>query len=157
MGTDALTVGLWFAVGLLGVLVGTLQRRGRDYYPANLLLGLACGVNSVFYLALLGGFRGDVDALRRWSLDTRAGLWVNVATLVVLLWALYLIIRANRQAAGGALDMTGQTGPPTAEQVTEAFAVLDRYQGLTARQRGRIARFLAAQGRVLDALHEGEE
>jgi len=177
MVADVLTIGLWFLVALLGVLAGSLQRRGRDYYPANLLLGLACGTNSVFYLALLGGFRGDVGALRQWSLDTRAGLWVNLATILILLWSLYLVVRANRAKPGSALDLAGHAGPPTTEQIDEALAVLERsdHHGVAnAIQRSRMRGWLALMGgraarnaqaeqivetqeRVVEALRRGQE
>jgi hypothetical protein len=129
MGTtlaDLATVGCWLALSLLGVLCGALQRRGRDYYPANLLLGLALGSQGVFYLAFVLVFRGDVAALRAWAAATRAALWIYGGELTLALWALWLVWRVNRGRRGSSADITGHLSPPTPEMVAEAVAIVTR-------------------------------
>lgn len=129
MGTtlaDAAQVGCWVALSVLGVLCGALQRRGRDYYPANLLIGLALGSQGFFYVFFAVLFRADIGALRAWAAATHAALYIYGLEIAVALWANGLVWRVNRGRAGSAADLTGHLGPPTPEMVEEALVVIDR-------------------------------
>ena len=135
---DAAQAGCWPLLTLLGVVAGARQRKGKAYWPAALLMGLALGTQGVFWLALLPLFGGDVAALRAWAAATRAGLWANGAGIALLLWAWWLVERVNRARPGSAIDPAGHLSPPLPEQVEEALHVIaraDRHDLLNREQR----------------------
>lgn len=121
---NLLTALFWVLLTLLGVLVGALQRRGRDYYPANLLMGLAIGTQGVFWVGLLPLFGFSVPALRLWAGQARAGLWANGVGILLLFWALWLVWQTNHARRGSAMDLTGHASPPTPGMVNEAASVI---------------------------------
>lgn len=124
-GAAQLQTSQWLLAGLGGLLVGTLQRRGKDYWPANTLLGLAYGSDKVMFFALTNlAFGGDADAFRAWASAVRLGLYACGGSFLLLAWALWLVVRVNRARAGGSVDLAGHTGPPTEEQAREALFVL---------------------------------
>lgn len=126
-GPDEFQQTQWLLVGLGGILVGTLQRRGKDYWPANALLGLACGAPPVMYLGLSYlAFAGDSEAFRQWAGAVRLGLWAWGACLALLAWALYLVLRVNRAREGSSMDIWGRPRTPSEEQVAEALHVVRR-------------------------------
>lgn len=118
----------WMLGGLGGLLVGTLQKRGKDYWPANTLLGLAYGSDKFMYYAFSElAFHGDVDAFRTWAGHVRLGLWAWGASFLLLTWGLYLVTRVNAAKNGSSMDLWGRPRPPTKEQAYEAAWVLLRY------------------------------
>lgn len=123
---DKFTGLAWLALGFLGLAAGASQRRGRDYYPANLLLGLCVGSPAVFWLFWWAMFRGDLPALRSWASRTHASLWLYAGELAIVCWALWLVWRVNTGRAGSSADLTGHLGPPTPEMVEQALVILDR-------------------------------
>lgn len=159
MGTrlaDLALVGCWLALSLLGLLCGTLQRRGRDYYPANLLVGLALGSQGVFYVFFaFVVFRGDVAALRAWAGASHAALYVYGGEIALVLWAIRLVVRVNRGRRGSAADLTGHLSPPTPEMVAEALAIIqraDRHGLLTS-----VTRNWLEEDRIIRRRRDGNE
>lgn len=143
---DTAQIGFWLFFALAGLLCGLLQRRGKDYFPANAFLGFAVGAQGVFYLAMLAVFGGNVAAMRDWAVATRAALWVYGAAALLVCWAIYLVIRANRAKPGSAMDSAGKAHPPTVDQVEEALATLERadhHNVANALQRSRARGWLA--------------
>lgn len=139
---DRLTGLSWLALGFLGLFAGVWQRRGRDYYPANMLLGLCIGSPGVFWLFWYAYFWGDLDTLRAWSGRTNASLWLYGVEVPMVLWALWLVFRVNTGRAGSAADLTGHLGPPTTEMVEQALVILrrgDRHELLNDVQRKWLA------------------
>lgn len=130
MGTrwaDLALVGCWLALSLLPLVCGAAQRRGRDYYPANLLVGLALGSQGVFYVFFVFVvFRGDVGALRAWAGPSRAALYIYGGEIALVLWAIRLVWRVNRGRRGSSADLSGHLSPPTPEMVAEAVAIVQR-------------------------------
>lgn len=117
----------WLLVGVGGIMVGVLQRRGKDYWPANALLGLACGVVPTlnFTLAELA-FEGDTEAFRRWAIQAHLALWGWGTCIFLLLWAFYIVMRINHASKGSSVDLLGRTGKPSDEQIEEALSVIER-------------------------------
>lgn len=126
-GPDQLQETQWLLVGLGGILVGSLQQRGKDYWPANLFLGLACGASPTMYFGLVHlAFDGNSAAFRAWAGPVRLGVYAWGASLVLLAWALYLVVRVNQARDGGSIDIWGRARPPTEAQAREAGHVLLR-------------------------------
>ncbi len=126
-GPDQLQTSEWLLVGICGILVGSLQRRGKDYWPANALLGLAVGVVPVLYFVFTTViFQGDVEALRLFALRTNMAVFAWMFCLLLLAWALFLVIRVNTAREGSSLDLWGQVRPPTRSQTREALSVISR-------------------------------
>lgn len=123
---DRLTGLAWLALCLLGLVAGGAQRRGRDYYPANLLFGLCVGSPGAFWLFWFSYFHEDLDMLRAWSARTHASLWLSGCEVLLMLWVIYLIVRVNRARPGSAADLAGHLGPPTHEMVRQAHGVIER-------------------------------
>ena len=136
--TYTITAALWVLLGLLGLLAGSLQRRGRDYYPANLLLGLAIGAPFAFYLTMWAAFGFRLGAMLTWARMVNSSMYVYGAMAALAAWSLYLVIRTNVAKPGSAMDLAGHAGPPTDEQIEEALSVLERgdhHQVMTVIQR----------------------
>lgn len=126
-GLDELQATQWLLGGVGGMLVGILQRHGKDYWPANTMLGLAYGADKALYFGLLHlAFGGDVAAFRVWATAARLGLFAWGASAALLLWGLYLVVRVNRARDGSGIDLWGRPRPPSEEQAREALFVLAR-------------------------------
>lgn len=126
MTADISTAIAWLALGLLGFLAGVIQRRGRDYFPANMLLGLCIGVPGVYWLFWYARFGGDLDALRAWSGPAHAALWLYAAEVALAAWALFLAVRVNLGRAGSSANYAGQLTSPTHEMIDGALEIIER-------------------------------
>lgn len=126
-GLGALQLTEWTLLGIGGVFVGSMQRRGRDYFPANLVLGLALGAPSVLYLTFAQFiFGGDLIEFSRWAQQVKVGVWGLGSSILLLAWATFLVMRVNYARAGSSLDLLGRPAPPTEDQVSEALHIIDR-------------------------------
>lgn len=120
-GLDELQTTQWLIGGLGGLLVGTLQLRGKDYWPANTLLGLAYGSDKAMYFGLTQlVFHGDAAAFRAWAGPARIGLVAWGVAFGLLIWAFYLVVRVNSARNGSSIDLWGRARPPSEAQVLEA-------------------------------------
>lgn len=128
LGLSELQSTQWLLGGLCGLLVGTLQRQGKDYWPANTMLGLAYGSDKILYFVLAKLlFAGNTDAFRAWATAVRAGVYAWGASFFLLAWGFYLVLRVNQARNGSSIDIWGRARPPTEQQAREALHVIRRY------------------------------
>jgi hypothetical protein len=117
----------WLVVGAGGIAVGAIQKRGKDYWPANAMLGLAAGTVPVFYFTVVNwAFNNNVALFRLWVANNHVAIFAWGLCSALLGWALFLVVRVNRALDGSSVDIWGRVRPPTAEQAIEALAVLRR-------------------------------
>lgn len=126
MTADGLTIGYWLGLTLGGLFVGALQRDGRHYFPANLLLGLAIGTPAIFYLTVLALVGGDLGRVVWLAATYHTARFLYPVQLAILLWALYLVVRVNLGRPGSRIDIFGRVRPPTATMVEDALIVVER-------------------------------
>lgn len=117
----------WLLVGAGGIVVGAIQKRGKDYWPANAMLGLAAGTVPVFYFTVVNWvFSNNVALFRLWVATNHVAIFAWGLCSFLLGWALFLVIRINRSRDGSSVDIWGRVRPPSAEQAVEALHVLKR-------------------------------
>jgi hypothetical protein len=124
---DSFQLTQWTAIGMFGMLIGGLQQRGRDYWPANLVFGLGAGAPSVMYVSFAQlTFHGDVPAFTAWARASHLGVWAWGCSGLLMAWALYLVWRVNHGQAGSAASLTGHLDRPTPEMIDGALAIIER-------------------------------
>lgn len=145
MSADKLQGCFWVGFALVGLLTGALQKRGYDYFPANLLLGLALGLPGTFYLTVLTVL-GSVEAVRQWATAYRVVLIVYSLQLAMACWAFFLVTRVNGAKPGSTVDIWGRIGLPHERTIERALAIIgraDRHDMLNAITRGWLGRDLS--------------
>jgi hypothetical protein len=126
-GADEFQAFEWLVVGAGGIAVGAIQKRGKDYWPANAMLGLAAGTVPVFYFTVVNWvFNGNVALFRVWVSVNHVAIFAWGLCSLLLGWALFLVVRINRARDGSSVDIWGRVRPPTTDQAVEALAVLRR-------------------------------
>lgn len=125
MTADVLTLFYWVYLSFGVLVVCALQRDGRHYFPAFLMVGVAVAVPAAFYLGILP-FVGNVEAVRQFAIAHRVTAILYPIQCALLTWALYLALRVNTAPLGTRVDLLGRRKPPNARQIECAIVTIQR-------------------------------
>lgn len=125
MTADLLTLFYWLYIPLGILLVCALQRDGRHYWPAYLIVGVAVAVPTAFYLGALV-IVGTVDAVRDFAAAYRTTLVTYPIQALLVTWALALVVRVNLLPLGSRVDLLGRKRAPNARQIECAIVTIQR-------------------------------